>query len=83
VLFWEISVDSIEFYTPKQLAARLQVSARSLEKWIQQRRIPGQIRIGRVWRFRAIEVEKRLLNNDFLLDRNVTAAYKYSSHSRK
>lgn len=61
---------STDFYTANQLADRLQVSIRSVEAWTQARRVPGQFQVGRLWRYRAADVERRLLSGQFLLDCN-------------
>ena len=56
-----------EYFTSEQLAAYLNVSVKSIIKWRDARRLPGAVRCGRVWRFRRVEVEKRLLTGELLL----------------
>jgi len=58
-----------EFFDSQGLADYLKVSVRSVEKWRMQRRIPGAVRCGRAWRFRRVDVEKRLLSGKLLLDK--------------
>jgi excisionase family DNA binding protein len=58
-----------EFFDSKQLSEYLNVSKRSVEKWRVQRLIPGAYQVGRVWRFRRTEIEKRLLSGKLLLDK--------------
>jgi len=58
-----------EYLTVDQVAARLQVSQKTIRKWISENRLPGLIRLGRrCIRFRAVDLEKRLLNGQLLLD---------------
>jgi len=59
-----------EFYSGKELAVKLGASTRVIEKWRYEGRIPGQVKIGGMWRYRIVDVEKRLLNGDFLLPKN-------------
>jgi len=66
----DIPVDDPEYLTATQLAKKLNVGLRWVEKQTQARRIPGQIKIGRYWRYRRVDVEKRLLQSDqFLVER--------------
>ncbi len=55
-------------FTPKELAAKLNMSLKWVVKMTQAHRMPGQIKIGRLWRYRRADVEKRLLAGDFLLE---------------
>jgi excisionase family DNA binding protein len=57
-----------EFFTPEELAAKLNMSRKFIEKHISTRRLPGMVRVGRRWRFRRAEVEKRLMGGSFLLE---------------
>jgi excisionase family DNA binding protein len=67
----EMQEDTTEYYTPQQLAQKLNMSLKFIEKHTQARRIPGQTKVGRMWRYNRIAVEKRLLSgNNFLLDRD-------------
>ncbi len=56
-----------EYYTPEELALKLNVSLKSIRTWTQNRRIPGQVKIGRIWRYRKCDIEKQLLTKDSLL----------------
>jgi len=56
-----------DFLTPEQLASMLQVSKKFIDKHIASRRLPGAVKIGRLWRFSRIEVEKRLVTGELLL----------------
>ena len=58
-----------EFFDSRELSEYLNVSRRSVEKWRGQRLIPGAVKIGRVFRFRRVEIEKRLLSGRLLLDK--------------
>ena len=58
-----------EVMTPKDLAEKLAMSLKWVVKQTQARRVPGQIKIGRLWRYRRAEVEKRLLAGQFLLEK--------------
>ncbi len=57
-----------ELISPKQLADRLHISLKWVEKHTQGRRIPGQIKVGRVWRYDWMEVQKRMLSGQVLLE---------------
>ena len=57
-----------EFFTPDELAVKLSMSRKFIEKHIGSRRLPGMIRIGRHWRFRRVEVERQLSTGSFLLE---------------
>jgi hypothetical protein len=56
-----------EYLSPKELAAKLHVSLKSITNWTQARRIPGQIKIGGIWRYSVLEIEKALFAGQFLL----------------
>ena len=57
-----------ELISPKQLADRLHISLKWVEKHTQERRIPGQVKVGRVWRYDWMEVQKRMLSGQVLLE---------------
>ena len=59
----------VEYYTPEDLAQRLRIARKTVIKHTQERRWPGQIKIGGVWRYRASDIEKGLLNGRVLLPR--------------
>ena len=63
------SEDSI-FLTPRQMANILNMSLKWVVKQTQERRMPGQTKIGRLWRYHISEVEDRLnAGGQFLLDK--------------
>ncbi len=55
--------------TPKQLAERLGISLKWVEKHTQERRIPGQVKVGRVWRYEWVEIQKRIITGEILLEK--------------
>jgi excisionase family DNA binding protein len=55
-----------EFYSPRELAQKLNMSRKWVVKHTQARRIPGQVKCGGRWRYRRIDVEKALLSGNFL-----------------
>lgn len=57
-----------EFLNAHELAEKLGMSTKFIAKQTARRRIPGATKVGRVWRYRLIEIEKRLLTGRFLLD---------------
>jgi excisionase family DNA binding protein len=60
-----------DYLTPQELAAKLSMSLKWVTKYTQARKIPGQVKIGRLWRYNRAEIEKRLLSgNEFLLQRH-------------
>ena len=58
-----------DFLTAPELAAKLNVSLKSVINWTQARRLPV-IKMGRVNRYPRIEIEKRLLSGRLLLDKH-------------
>jgi hypothetical protein len=60
--------DGSDFISPKQLATRLSMSLKWVEKQTQARRMPGQVKMGRVWRYHWVEVQKRMLTGQLLLE---------------
>jgi hypothetical protein len=60
--------DSIEpLLTPRELAQRLHMSLKWVETHTQERRIPGQIKVGRFWRYDWLEVRRRMFSGQVLL----------------
>lgn len=57
-----------EFFSVQELAAYLNCSEKFIRKHIESRRLPGMVRVGRLYRFRKSDVEKRLLSGQLLLD---------------
>jgi excisionase family DNA binding protein len=49
------------FYTPEQIAERLQLEKTTVYQWLRQRKIYG-IKLGKVWRIPEAEFEKSLTN---------------------
>jgi hypothetical protein len=60
-----------EFFTAPELAAKLNVSLKSVVNWTQARRLPV-IKMGRVNRYPRIEIEKRLLSGQLLIDKKAS-----------
>ncbi|MBN1575302.1 MAG: helix-turn-helix domain-containing protein [Chitinispirillaceae bacterium] len=56
-----------EYYTPNELAAKLNIARKTVTKHTQARRFPGQVKIGGQWRYRVTDIEKGLLRGDLLL----------------
>ncbi|HUI91136.1 MAG TPA: helix-turn-helix domain-containing protein [Chitinivibrionales bacterium] len=54
-----------EYLNARQLARKLNVSLKSIEKWTAQRRIPC-VKIGYHWRYPVIEINKRLLSGQLV-----------------
>lgn len=56
-----------ELLTPEELSEILKVSLKAVKNWTQSGKIPGQKKIGRLWRYRKSEVLKQLITkNQFL-----------------
>jgi len=54
--------------TGHELAAKLSVTKKAVERWTSKRLIPGQIKVGRLWRYSLVEIEKRIQSgNGFLM----------------
>lgn len=61
---------NINLMSPPELASLLGISKKWVEAHTQERRIPGQVKVGRLWRYNREEVLKRLLSgNPFLLEK--------------
>ena len=58
-----------DFLTPRELADKLGMSLKWVTNQTQARRVPGQIKMGHSWRYKSSEVEKRLLSEQFLLEK--------------
>lgn len=58
-----------EFLSTDELAKLLNISIKTVRKYIETRQLPGMVKIGRLYRFRKYDVEKRLLSGSFLLER--------------
>ena len=58
-----------EFFTVQELANYLNCSEKFIRKYIESRRLPGMVKIGRVYRFRKSDVEKKLLSGQLLLEK--------------
>lgn len=56
-----------EFYTPQDLSTKLNISLKTIVKHTQLHRVPGQVKIFGRWRYRIVDVEKRLLTGNFFL----------------
>jgi hypothetical protein len=56
-----------EFFNTISLAAFLGVSVKAVIKWRDAGRLPGQVRCGRIHRFRRVDIEKKLLSGELLL----------------
>lgn len=55
-----------EFLKPDEIAAMFQMSLKAISKWTQDRRIPGQCKVGGRWRYRRIDIEKALIRGELL-----------------
>ena len=55
-----------DFLTPRELADKIKMSVKWVTNQTQARRIPGQTKMGRLWRYRLTEIEKRLLSGELL-----------------
>ena len=56
-----------EFLTPRQLQQILNVSRKFILTHMADRRLPGMVRVGSMWRFQRSAVEKRLAQGVLLL----------------
>ena len=55
-----------EYLSPKELAKKFNLSLKSIKKWTQQRRIPGQLKCGARWRYNRLAIEKAILGGELL-----------------
>lgn len=51
-----------EYFTPAQIAKRLQITERTIYRWLDDKQLKG-VKLGRVWRVKAKDLE------DFLRER--------------
>lgn len=58
-----------EYLNKKELAEKLGVSERFIEDNTLARKIPGAVKIGRLWRYRVMDLEKALLRGVFLIEK--------------
>lgn len=65
--YTQATAEEPEFWNTEQLARHLNVSTKAIVKWRSQRRLPGACRVGRIWRYRRKEIEKKLLSGSLLL----------------
>jgi excisionase family DNA binding protein len=56
-----------KFINSRQLQELLNVSEAFIQKYMAARRLPGMVKIGKLWRFNLEEVEKQLATGDLLL----------------
>ena len=59
---------SSEYLSSHELAEYLHVSLKFIEKHLSTHRIPGAVKIGRLWRFRRSDIEKHLTRGTLLLE---------------
>jgi hypothetical protein len=64
----EPTAPELEYLNARQLATKLNVSIKAVTKWTAARRIPA-CKMGRIWRYPRIEIEKRLLSGSLLYDK--------------
>ena len=57
-----------EYFTPQELADYSHMSLKFIEKHIATGRLPGAVKMGRVWRFKRVDVEKQLLTGQLLFN---------------
>jgi len=55
-----------EFYTTEDITNKLGVPIKTFRKWVEKGIVPGQIKVGHLWKFRITEIEKALLRPTFL-----------------
>jgi excisionase family DNA binding protein len=55
-----------EFYTPEELSRKLNLAKKTIKKWTQARRIPGQLKCGGRWRYSRLAIEKAILRGELL-----------------
>ncbi len=56
----------IDCLTAQQLANKMQVSLLTIRRWTARNRLPGVIRVGRLVRYKATEIEKAILRGKLL-----------------
>ena len=55
-----------EYYKPKEVAAKFQLSPKTIKKWTLARRIPGQLKCGGRWRYQRAAIERAILSGELL-----------------
>jgi excisionase family DNA binding protein len=59
-----------KYITSRELQELLKVSKKFVQKHMASRRLPGMVRIGKMWRFNLEEVEKQLAKGELLLPKD-------------
>jgi excisionase family DNA binding protein len=59
-----------KYITSRQLRELLNVSEAFIQKYMAARRLPGMVKIGKLWRFNLEEVKKHLATGDLLLPKD-------------
>jgi excisionase family DNA binding protein len=57
-----------EYLTARQLAQKVNVSLKAVQKWTTQRRVPC-VKVGYHWRYPSLAINKRLLSGQLLTPR--------------
>jgi predicted site-specific integrase-resolvase len=56
-----------EYYTFKDLTAKLGIPIKTLRRWDSERKIAGRLKAGHHVLFKCTEIDKRLLKDNFLI----------------
>ena len=57
--------------TADEVAKMLSVSRKFIEKHTAKNCVPGQIKVGRLWRYRKSAIQKAVLKGQFLIDSTI------------
>jgi hypothetical protein len=58
--------EASEYYTPDELACKMNLARKTIKKWTLARRIPGQVKCGGRWRYSRLAIEKAILRGELL-----------------
>ena len=64
-------MDRTEYYSTRDLHERLNIPLKTIQDWARDKKIPGQIRMGRMWMFHKKVLDEALSNEDFLTEAEV------------
>ncbi len=63
----ETTISLPAYYHPRELSIMLNVSIKTITKWTQARRVPGQIKCGGLWRYDRDAVDRARRSGVLLL----------------
>ncbi len=60
-------MDAKQYYSTQELHEMTGIPRSTFQYWARVKKLPGQVRLGRLWRFRKDLIDKALENNEFFV----------------